>query len=437
MRYLFVLLISAASPILAQENLPDPITDDAYRDVSEGAARLGQLLFYDPILSGNKEVACATCHHPAFGTGDGVSLSLGDGGMGLGPNRTVNPLNVPEQRIPRNAQALWNLGAHEFTVLFHDGRIEVAPDLPGGLRTPLDADMVSGFETMLSAQSMFPVLSPDEMAGHYAENDISAAVRKGDLTGPGGAWDQIAARVADIPLYTSQFIAAYPHISTSHDITFADVSNALASFIEWEWRSDTSPFDSYLRGDADLPQDALSGLDLFYGDAGCADCHSGPFQTDHQFHATGEVQIGPGKARRFESHARDPGRFGVTGHPDDLYAFRTPSLRNVTMTGPYGHAGAFSDLATYLAAHSNGTGVLTYDLANATLPDFGADDLRIMSDLAERDPILRARVAMPDLNDADIKALTAFLATLTDPIAKTGRLGIPVAVPSGLPVPLP
>ena len=52
-------------------DLPPPLTDADFRPVRFEEAQLGQLLFYDPLLSGNKEVACATCHHPAFGTGDG------------------------------------------------------------------------------------------------------------------------------------------------------------------------------------------------------------------------------------------------------------------------------------------------------------------------------------------------------------------------------
>ena len=93
-----------------------------------------------------------------------------------------------------------------------------------------------------------------------------------------------------------------------------------------------APFDEYIRGNSELPNEAMAGMSLFYGASGCVDCHSGIFQTDHQFHAMGDVQIGPGKARRFETHARDVGRFGVTGDPEDLYAFRTPSLRNVAAT---------------------------------------------------------------------------------------------------------
>jgi cytochrome c peroxidase len=98
-------------------------------DVDMRRVMLGQLLFYDPVLSGSQEVSCATCHHPRFGTGDGVSLSLGDGATGLGPDRAVDPDNLPEQRIPRNAPGLFNLGEPEFTVMFHDGRLEADPSL--------------------------------------------------------------------------------------------------------------------------------------------------------------------------------------------------------------------------------------------------------------------------------------------------------------------
>ncbi|MEL7415884.1 MAG: cytochrome-c peroxidase, partial [Pseudomonadota bacterium] len=155
---------------MAEKALPVPISDADYRTINPDRAALGQLLFYDPILSGNRNIACATCHHPRFGTADGVSLSFGEGGVGLGPERRMDPDNLPEQRIPRNAPGLFNLGAHEFTVMFHDGRLEVDPDRPGGMRTPLEADMVAGFDSVLSAQTMFPVLSADEMAGHYGEN---------------------------------------------------------------------------------------------------------------------------------------------------------------------------------------------------------------------------------------------------------------------------
>ncbi|SNR32459.1 cytochrome-c peroxidase [Puniceibacterium sediminis] len=425
----------ALVPEVWAQEIPAPITDAAYAPVDPAEAALGQLLFYDSILSGNREVSCATCHHPRFGTGDGLSLSLGDGGIGLGPDRRADPANPPEARVPRNAPALFNLGAHEFTRLFDDGRIEVDPARPGGFRTPLDDDMVVGFASLLSAQTMFPVVSADEMAGHVQENDVSRAVRQGLITGPGGAWDMIARRVAAVPGYADRFPQIYPHITGPDDIAFTDISNAIAAFMELEWRSDTSPFDAYLRGESTLPTTANKGMELFYGRAECSTCHSGPFQTDHGFHAMGAPQIGPGKAAKFESHFRDEGRYRVTGKEEDLYAFRTPSLRNIALTAPYGHAGGHADLAGFIASHADpAAGLRDYDITQAVLPNLPFDDGLLMADAEEVAAISATATWSVPLSDDDIANLVAFLGTLTDSAAMKGRLGVPESLPSGLPV---
>ncbi|MEM7491211.1 MAG: cytochrome c peroxidase [Pseudomonadota bacterium] len=422
----FALLLLLALPVRAME-FPAPVTDADYRATDPEMVALGRLLFWDPILSGNRNISCGTCHHPRFGTGDGLSLGLGEGGVGLGPDRVADPDNLPEQRIPRNAPALWNLGARKFTVLFHDGRIEATE---GGLRTPMGPEMTEGFATLLSAQTMFPVLSPDEMAGHYSENEIAQAVRIGRITGDGGAWDLLARRVQAIPAYADRFAAL-----GIEDPGFTDISDAIAQFMEAEWRSDTSPFDAWLRGEDALEPLALHGIELFYGAAGCATCHSGPFQTDHAFHAMGQPQLGPGKAARFETHARDDGRFRVTGREADRYAFRTPSLRNVAATGPWGHAGAYADLRAFIRDHAAPRAALGHYDRAVTLPALDVEDWRVLDDPAQVTEITAA-VSSPDLvlDEGDIDAIMAFLDALTDLRSLDGRLGVPATVPSGLPV---
>lgn len=429
--------IFALTGFAAASDLPPPVTEAMYERVDEAEARLGWQLFWDPILSGNRNISCATCHHPDLGTGDGVSLALGEGGIGLGPERRVDPENPPEQRIARNAPALFNLGAREFVVMFHDGRIEVDASRPSGLRTPLEDEMVSGFASVLSAQTMFPVLSQDEMAGHYSENEISLAVRLGRITGENGAWDRIAQRVAAIDVYKDQFETIYPHIAAGRPIAFTDISNAIAAFISFEWRSDDSAFDAMLRGETQLIGAAARGLDLFYGEAGCASCHAGPFLTDHGFHAMGQPQFGPGKAERFETHRRDVGRMRVTNNPDDAYRFRTPSLRNVALTAPYGHVGAFADLEAFVRHHIDPVaGSATYDPGQAVLATLeGADDFAVLNEPDEMAAIAAAvQIAPVALTGEDVGALVAFLNTLTDEAAARGRFGIPDTVPSGLKV---
>lgn len=420
--------------------LPPPLTDADFVPVSGPAVELGRLLFFDPLLSGNRNISCATCHHPDFATADGVALAIGEGGIGLGPARRPSTGdNRPEQRIGRNAPALFNLGAVEIRSLFHDGRLERDDAGKDGFRTPIGDDMVTGFTGILSAQAMFPVLSPDEMAGHYGENEISTAVRKGEISGPGGAWDLIAARVAAVPEYADLFPEAYPHIEGAADIGFTDIANAMAEFIAWEWRATDSPFDRYLAGDETALDDAAKrGMDLFYGPVGCSQCHSGPLQTDHGFHAIAVPQFGPGKTARFESRPVDIGRMRVTGRPEDAYRFRTPSLRNVAATDPYGHTGAFATLEGIVRHHLDARTSLTafqpetVDLV--TFPEATETDWWVRDDAAEMERIAGS-ISLPPvpLAEDDIADLLAFLEALTDERSLGGRLGRPDSVPSGLP----
>lgn len=432
------LILALCLPVAAWAvDLPPPLDPADFADPPEAEARLGQLLFHDPILSGNRSVSCATCHNAALATGDGVALGIGDGGIGLGPERRIDPANPPEQRIPRNAPPLFNLGHRDIRSLFADGRIERDPARPSGLRTPLEEDMAAGFDGILSAQTMFPVLSPDEMAGHYAENDIAKAVRQGFLTGEDGAWDLIARRVAAIPAYAAAFAEVYPAIAGGRPIAFTDISNAIAAFVAFEWRADDSAFDRHLRGETPLGGAAAEGMALFYGAAGCSTCHSGPLLSDQKFHPMGEPQLGPGKAARFETHQRDTGRIRVTGRPEDAYAFRTPMLRNVTETGPWGHAGAHADLRAFLRFHADPVAGLARFSDRIPLPasDHFSGDWAIMQTPEEVARIADAVRASPvGLGEADLDALMAFLGALRDETSLAGRLGVPDAVPSGLPI---
>ncbi|MCP4381655.1 MAG: cytochrome-c peroxidase, partial [Hyphomicrobiales bacterium] len=219
--------LSSAAGIDAAVDLPDALADVDFDSLPKDRVALGRLLFFDPVISGNRNISCATCHHPDHATGDGVSLSIGEGGEGLGPQRrpTTGP-NRPEQRIGRNAPPLFNLGARSLRVLFHDGRLEADANGKAGFRTPMGDSMVEGFSGLVAAQAMFPVISADEMAGHYGENEISRAVRKGEIAGPGGAWDLIARRVAAIPEYAAMFVISYDHITSGRDIRFTDIANA-------------------------------------------------------------------------------------------------------------------------------------------------------------------------------------------------------------------
>ncbi|MBI4543227.1 MAG: cytochrome-c peroxidase, partial [Gemmatimonadetes bacterium] len=111
---------------------------------------LGGALTFDKILSGNRDIACATCHHPLTHGADGLSLSIGTGGTGLGPSRTLGP---GRQFVPRNAPTLLNQGLRS-QYLFWDGR--VSGHGAGPFTAPPEVRLPGGLPNILAAQAMLP-----------------------------------------------------------------------------------------------------------------------------------------------------------------------------------------------------------------------------------------------------------------------------------------
>ena len=447
----FTLLISSlllGSATVLADPLPASAMNSDFHDNGSPSplkVELGKMLFFDKILSGNFNISCASCHHALTGTGDGLSLPVGEGGRGLGVTRNTGSGNdsVPE-RVPRNAPPVFNLGALEFTSMFHDGRVEEDPTQPSGFRSPAGDDLPDGLENVLAVQAMFPVTSGTEMAGQAGENDQANAGAAGELAGPDGVWDLIAKKLQSIPEYVDLFKATYPNeIQDEGDISYVHAANAIAAFEARDWRFDNSPFDQYLRGNKKaLSTEALIGMNVFYGKAGCGSCHQGTFQTDHDFHAIAMPQIGAGKGDNlpgYDDGHDDFGRERVSGDSADRFRFRTPSLRNVALTPPYGHSGAYNTLEAVVRHHLDAVNSLhEYDTEQATLPsrpDLDELDFVVMNDDFRRDAIAQANELAPvRLKEKDFRELMAFLLALTDPAALDLRGDVPASVPSGLPM---
>jgi cytochrome c peroxidase len=416
---------------------PMALTDDMFASVDLALAQIGRDLFFDPILSGNKDVSCATCHHTRLGSGDGVSLGLGTGAAGLGAERAVTGPYAAAERIPRNAPALWNLGARDVRVLFHDGRVEHDPANPTALLTPQGPLGYMALDSIIAAQALFPVLSHAEMAGRPGENEIATAVAEERVHGDTGAWGLLAARVDGIAEYRSEFAAWRGQDSP---VQMEEIANAIAAFIAHEFRANDTPFDRYLNEEAALSPDAGEGMRLFFGKARCGECHSGPLLSDQDFHAMGEPPIGPGKQKDDDGYTRDIGRAAVTLMRGDAYAFRTPMLRNVVHNGPWGHAGAHADLRDFLRFHMDPVAGLAAYSPQAVLPqlasataDYSALGNRMqVSAVQEAAAQTLRRYAMPALTDGELDMLMAFLDALSDDASLAGRLGAPDRLPSGL-----
>lgn len=439
-------IISTAAHAGRHLPVPMPVTESDYYPVASiEKIELGKVLFYDKILSGNRNISCATCHHPLTGTGDGLALPVGEGGVGLGLTRdTGSDSNEIYERVPRNAPHVFNLGAKEFNTMFHDGRVFEDDGQPSGYISPAGSQLPEGLENSLAVQAMFPVTSGTEMAGQYGENEVANATAQDHFAGPDGVWGLLAERLRQIPEYVDMFKAAYPgQIYDAADIQFKDAANAIAAFEATAWRADNSRFDQFLRGNRQaLTKQEKQGMRLFYGKAGCAQCHSGKFQTDQSFHAIAMPQVGPGKGHNSEGYIDGHEDFGleaVTGDIDDRFKFRTPSLRNVALTAPYGHDGAYDSLEAVVRHHLTPLKSLyNYNPEQLSMPsrsDLDELDLVVMNDewrvsqIAERnelDPV--------SLNNYQFTALVSFLRALTDMASLDMRHTIPRRVPSQLPL---
>jgi cytochrome c peroxidase len=381
---------------------------------------LGRSLAFDPILSGGRDISCMTCHAPSFATGDGKSLAVGQGGSGVGPDRS-HPAGV---FIPRNAPPLFNLGA--LRRLFWDGRVEVEG---GELRTPVGAQVTPEMARVLelgpvSAIGMFPVTNRAEMRG-LTGNEL-ATIPDGD---PQAIWNALMVRLGSIPEYRALFEAAYPGTRFER-MTFAHASNAMGAFFVNELTLADAPWDRFLAGNDDaLTPTQLDGAKTFLG-LRCVQCHNGPTFSDQEFHNVAVAQVGPGQGNG-PSGRDDFGRMNVTGDPADRYRFRTTPLRNVELTAPYGHDGSITDLRAFIEHYSEShrkllefdPGQLEPALRGTLLPN--AADI-----LATRDPVLDGVVLPAEIVDK----LMAYMSALTDDAARTLKHVAPTRVPSGLPV---
>jgi cytochrome c peroxidase len=274
---------------------------------------LGRLLFWDPILSGGRDVACATCHHPSDGYTDHRDLSIGVHGVGLGVNRRF----VAGNQIPfakRNSPTLLNAA---FNGIGQTGDYDPA-------LAPMFWDARA---KSLEDQALEPMRAMEEMRGdRYAREEILPAV---------------VDRLADVPEYRGAFARAF---GGPEPVSIANLAKALASF-ERTLVTANAPFDRFMRGDrAAMSAEQIQGMAQFER-AGCASCHNGPMFSDYRLHVLGV----PDSIRLT---APDTGA-------NNRYAFRTPTLRNLAYTAPYTHGGVFPTLDAVLNFYnvvSNGRG---------------------------------------------------------------------------------
>ena len=389
---------------------------------------LGRSLFFDKILSGNRDVSCATCHSPLSHGADVLALSVGTGGSGDGVART---LGTGRQFTPRNAPSLINTGLGSF-FLFWDGRVS---DLGGAVsfKTPAGASLPGGLTSVLAAQAMFPVTNRNEMRGEAGDHDALGnpnELAAFDSTQYSAIWGAVMQRLVAINGYVAKFNAAFPGVPVS-SLGFQHAADAIAAFEKTAFTFTNSPFDRYVaHDDRAMTTEAKQGALLFFTKARCSSCHFGPLLGGQSFASAGVPQLGPGVGKDAPLDlGQDPQFQGQT----QRFLFRVPALRNVELTAPYMHDGAFATLDAVVRHYNNVEQTLrNYDITQLDprlRAQYRGDPATIEAILAATSPIVRQPLG---LSETEIRQLVAFLESLTDPAARDLSAMIPASVPSGL-----
>ncbi len=426
-------------PDLAARDLPS---------IDDPLPQLGLQLFYSKSLGGGFDSACASCHHPVLGGGDGLSLPVGTDAVNaelLGPGREHSSGLPP---VPRNAPTVFNSGLWD-TGLFLDLRVESigqetnANGALSGIRTPdstfgvADPDAGGTGSTLPAAQARFPVTESDEMKTDAFENGSSNSDIRDHLAGRLGNYGTGAGELISND-WLAQFREAYGTTADAETlITFEHIAEALGEF-ERSMLFVDNPWFRYLEGDElALSNSQKRGAQLFFtptnqGGAGCAACHNGPLFSDGQTHTVAFPQFGPGKG---DGSNDDFGRERETGDSDDRYEFRTLSLLNVAKTGPYGHAGTYQNLQEVIRHYINPNRSVTNFFADGgacLLPQFAdLDDCEelypdspdnsqeALDKLRREQQRGESQLVQPRLNQDEINDLEAFLEALTDPCVES------------------
>ena len=314
--------------------LPEAAIFPADNPRSDEKVALGEFLFWDPILSGRMNVSCATCHHPDQGWADGRLFSIGVDGSGLGPSRTGN------LETPFHSPSVLNVA---FTGL---AQTQPGTEFVAG---PYFWDLRAA---TLEDQAVEPIKNELEMRSpDFLEEEIMP---------------EIINRLSLIPEYQQLFAAAF---ADPEPISEENIASALATY-QRTLITKRTRFDEFLEGDESVLTDAeVRGLNKFIN-GGCVDCHSGPMLADNLIDDTKPIQV-------------------------DKQSVRTPTMRNVELTGPYMHDGSRETLRAAIALYE------------------GRDDLDVQ------------------LEEDDFGDIERFLRTLTD---RDFPRQIPDYVPSQLPV---
>ena len=432
------------------------------RPVDPALADLGRLLLFDKIPSLHSDNACAGCHSPQNGFGDTQSIAIRIQNNNIAGSSRQGPRN--QRRTPMLLNTVF------FPKLMWNGRFASAsgnpfdnslgfvfPQPEGTTRFPPHDPVVL---ILAQAQAQMPPTEMTEVAGFTGtkgtigrqfdqfDDGLGTPVPPPDASGYRNdpIRQAVLARLNASPEYRALFGRSFPSVAHGGPIDFTMFGLAIAEF-EFTLVYADAPLDQFTRGNHQaMTAEEKRGALLFFGKAGCVQCHavgghSNEMFSDFQNHVAGIPQIAPffgiGKGNVIFDGPNADEDFGmeqISGDPADRYKFRTAPLRNLALQPAYFHNGSFTRLDDAIRHHLDASyadllyNAVKFGVAKDLTSRLGPS----LPVLARIDPLLAGRV---DLAEHEFQALVRFVEQgLRDPRAAPDlfcRL-VPSKLPSGM-----
>ena len=396
------------------------------RQIDNHLADLGRLAFHDSLLGLNDDNSCSGCHAAPSGFGDTQSIAIG-----VGNNNIVGPDRAGPRNQRRAPMLLNNVFYPRLMLNSRFASLSGDPfDNSAGFQFPPPEGLTLSFlPHLLTAQAFIPPTERSEMAGFRLQVPVTND----------GIRAAVVARLNANSEYRELFADIFSDVEDGGPITYEMLARAIAEF-EFSLTFSDAPIDKFARGDKSAMTDSQKrGALLFFGRAGCVQCHAVSGISNEQFsdfrqHVIGLPQLFPSNGNvPFDGPDanEDFGLEQITGNPADRYAFRTSPLRNIKLQAAFFHNGAYTRLEDALRFHLDAiSSARKYNRSQAGVDN----DLKVgpIEPVLQRiDPLLATPVT---LTNDEFQWLLEFVRDgLHDPQATPERLRqlIPDRLPSG------
>ena len=305
---------------------------DPTNKINAAKAELGKLLFFETgigIKGLNPELSetysCSTCHIPEKSFTPGRFQGIADGGMGfgyLGDGRFKNPSYEGSQVDAQGARPLPTINLAYVKNALWSGAFGAT-------------GMNASFKDIFGVADTLTSINKKGLEGLEANNHRALIVHR----------QEIKKELMDYLGYTPMFDAAFPDVPASQRYTLQTAANAISAYFRTIY-TNQAPFQLWLKGDKNALTEAQKrGANLFFGKAGCINCHNSPSFNGQRFAALGVKDLDQNGYEVFKTNdGRAKGRGGFTLRDEDLYKFKVPQLYNLKDISHYFHGASKTNL---------------------------------------------------------------------------------------------